>query len=1625
MPKPDFLKPGEKLNKNNILQLCRPLKARATRQVADLPTEIDKYYDDIERIIEEEKLHYLINLMAPKMKPAYAHNFALSVNIGEEQLRTNALDSYLDLVNEYAPEGEEKQEVIALINEARRDPLILKIDVADRVRQLLPEEHEDKVLTTDVCFIPPTFILRRFDEFLVIMQQNLSNQELEEIGDKVNAFKSKYEYAYTDDITKTLYDDETADLISKLNNEKMVDGKALNDDEIREYEEALMRANALFGEPKIDLDGMVLQKNNLDAAIDNDQTKDYGDRLRNMGYDPDVVRHVSDRNLGPHHVIVEGKEEAFNTLKNGMEITFSNESKAGIKEILTKLHEFGYDHDGIAGEQGTKVYGLKALYDAGLRYKEAISSPDENVRKNAIKYAKEVYDADKNMQTLLKLIDKHMPVTRDNLSYPGNVDSLRTDLMPPEYRLDYIRVSHLANLYSLANMIEEKHWNLDDFLNNPMHFLRDYYKNDYLDKADPVKMNEGLTGDDLIFSIGRYSITKNVDNMLMGGGRIVEGLVDCEKDPELRKRNAAIYKAFSDTIFEPYNTAYGFRENVARNKNLDSIIINPNIKFQDLKIKTFNGETLKFDEPENRRFDEIKYIKDRTESLSELRDRINLSILKYMKNEIELGIAQNKPGVMYINSESYVNLTQKALAKILTARREERDDPAYGELETLLRNKGFYVQGLLEEVNENGKYRDYMIVKNTNSHPIRFGNTVFNPTHFDNGNKYRNTLDEFDRYKTEAKARIKTELANFMTTQKGINADIRNAYQRYTSALNKYNNEIRKVYGANYKGEVDNSRSEKLMDAFTKKNEFLNEFNRIKGRALESIEERVREGRVPLSYYEDRRLQVENNDYKDIPPLFRTDKPYTMDQYIKIKHPNDYEMLSNEEKQIIFNSYKKEIEKMENDFFSRKFLISKGLTPNRNETFVIQKFRNNDVERQEFSERELEADLIGLSAIDIVTKNIADEETNFDEIKYLREKNQEIAEFKKTIDEKLLSYIKEYKEALNNKEALRALPKINEVMDVFQKTTLKYLMTVGEADKLNPVYKELRNFITDGNGYANKLIQEENNKIDARNHQRVQQAHDQIMNQQEQNGQINMGNLEDKLTYKMADLGSNDNEINKYTNVFKEFETYYKNAIKNNEYEVPYELQMQESIINQSLLREFKAYNRLVSEHDRIELNNADPTKPRIITDVDFPTRIRNTETAIKNYKNIAKERLCNSYRRGLITEEYFKERFKRLDNNNLILPELFSANKLQSMDDYVKTKYPNDYKDLSKEEKTQIYNRYKLEAEENRRQFILNKFLIEKGLTKFNKPTCDVYEAFKAEHERQENLAREGHEEVLIQRANDLNRVNEQIQKRRDLEIHENEDNDKAFEELVHDKLVPDFGDIEEIKNEEDEDIIEEYKENLEYKGQFDEMESYQNQREYIADIISGKNDEMIDPFAKWIESLRNVIKSKMGEEAYNEEHLDEKYAYDYKKDDFAYWFDTNISSLDTLLGGRIKSIFREATNNLEDMWKAKFEKSILEMPEYEKYFPDCFKDKEDVITKNPDNKKNNIIENNNNQGNNKKNNIDEISIDEDSKDIIEDSFMNRVYNAMKKENEDDEIDDIVNDVFDKVNELENNKKI
>jgi hypothetical protein len=216
------------------------------------------------------------------------------------------------------------------------------------------------------------------------------------------------------------------------------------------------------------------------------------------------------------------------------------------------------------------------------------------------------------------------------------------------------------------------------------------------------------------------------------------------------------------------------------------------------------------------------------------------------------------------------------------------------------------------------------------------------------------------------------------------------------------------------------------------------------------------------------------------------------------------------------------------------------------------------------------------------------------------------------------------------------------------------------------------------------------------------------------------------------------------------------------------------------------------------------------------------------------KAQLLNDFRAGRIPEDYLNKRNEQLDNGkfNDNLPKMFEADQLKSKKDYLEEYAkrfadPDDFNELSKEEKNELYQRYVDNANRTKEQFIMQKYLEkEKKLNKLDKKT--IAERIAAEDKRlammekaygdktKAGVAKENkvEEKADVKKENAIEQV---VIDENEPELNEKEKSEEKVEvkdeEKIEEKVIGDDGG-ERVEIDLDDDVVEVNNDMLNFDG-------------------------------------------------------------------------------------------------------------------------------------------------------------------------------------------------------------------
>ena len=988
----------------------------------------------------------------------------------------------------------------------------------------------------------------------------------------------------------------------------------------------------------------------------------------------------------------------------------------------------------------------------------------------------------------------------------------------------------------------------------------------------------------------------------------MEELVYLDKDKARRAHNNAVSQLFFKSISNPYHAMESKRDNTANLANLDILLINPNAKFEDLGVHYYDAKRMKIIGDNYNQCDEIQYLRERNETLTEFKDRLNETILKYMKLEIDNMRKSNSINSMYITSDKLVKFAQQAALKALVVRRGEEKDPAYKELKDFVTNKKTYIKKLIDTIPNNPKYQDYMEVKRVADKPITIGGHEYSCINNIKGNGFLNVLEGYDIYKRNRMNDVKDEVGQFIRSEERNITKLRKLYKTFTDAEKDYQKAIKKVYGNDYKGEIDNSNT-RLAKAFVLKNNAYREYIKLKEADFNIVTNMTRSGSIPLSYYRDRKAQYDNDNYKDIPPLFRSERTISKSDYIKSYFKEeDYKNFSSEEKDVLYNRYKDLSSQLEHNFFSRDYLASRDITPVLAEHIDIANI-NVDNSILENNVRE---------------KILNNKDNN--EIQSIRDKYKSIEEYKEGLDKDLTEYLKSYNDSRGNIEDRFGKNELKAVVDVAQRITMEYLLINPNLDKNSDAYKGLVNFVVDGNKYLDSLIEIENSKILASavvNHLKEDELEDdadELESESEdniittttkkdkvvENDAIKKERLsrntifsavdqskvrENQLNFKMADTNISDYDINKYGTELFEFENFM-NKYQDN-YQLPSDVAGNEFLIN-------------------VELSQANKNVFRLKYQGAGDVAIREAEAKLKSIKERAKNELKGYVKDALAPEDYVKERIRKIDNNDFTTTPVILGEHNIRKEDYLTTTLTGKYYEYNDEQKDKFYNDYINELKIDRRQFFLRNFLIARGIN--------------------ERHVEEEKEEEVVANIRDNESSKESISL------------DESSVELMN--KIKDELDREDEKNEliNDNDINTNIKEKVKDTSIIEDPFNIRAVKDEVNRMNKQESDKVL---TAWVNSLKDVTMKRLGDIHYQAQGFDEVFKFDTRLKSFDRWMRDNIDKFDEAFNEDLPKVFSEATGKLDYNTQAKFNDEMQDHRDFYKYF-DHLKDiKDDYVEK------------------------------------------------------------------------------
>lgn len=421
------------------------------------------------------------------------------------------------------------------------------------------------------------------------------------------------------------------------------------------------------------------------------------------------------------YTVEDNNQKEFQKLRN-REIVLSQNVKENIKYIFNLMEKYGYTNDGLVGEKGDKVYGLKN-YVAKLdnikvfldkaKTEEGLS---ELERVEALTGVDELLAEKAHVDNLLSVIHNKFPVNGDNAMFPDNLDCAREAILPTEWRRDIAGVSTLNGLYTIVNFVKTNDIKIDDFLNHPIKYINKYYEEKVYAKLDPNQSLKGKTGIDALMHMLTDPYRLIPEEVFHGIGRMVETLA--KLDPNVKNLGQNLSASY---IVSKLGGNLGDAERryflPTMKNNLDRFfyVKEPLENASILTYPTYDPKHCRM--IRNDYFDEVEYIQNDTRTLAEFKADLDKNIVKALQKTFE-GSIKDDFEIESFNPENVLVSALNAATKYLIVHGQEVDTPAYNELKDFTENSKNYLKNLVDNAIENKEFN----IKFADGQPFKFVN---------------------------------------------------------------------------------------------------------------------------------------------------------------------------------------------------------------------------------------------------------------------------------------------------------------------------------------------------------------------------------------------------------------------------------------------------------------------------------------------------------------------------------------------------------------------------------------------------------------------------------------------------------------------------------------------------------------------------------------------------------------------------------------------------------------------------------------------------------------------------------------------------------------------------------------
>ena len=588
------------------------------------------------------------------------------------------------------------------------------------------------------------------------------------------------------------------------------------------------------------------------AKEENQHLNDYFETLESGEYRG--IRSVNDKHYGDLNMINVFTDEK-------IKMVFSEDRKNSLRKVLNYMREknmLSADQAAV-GDQGSKVYGFKRIYDAHNKLVSLLESDDLA----AIRSAREEYQTQiENMRGLYKMVKEEFNLNVNMMLQ--NIISYRESWVPNEFKNDVVCNAWVNGIFNLSATLEHNNVTLEEMFENPNKAFFNILKRS-AETAMPSATLGNKSNAEAIHIMA--SGQKTGEYTAMGLGRNMEFLQALSYGTDAYEQNSlaqmliqsyAIYITGQMTIGSTLVAKDYLKANAAETMS-NMILINPADRNLDklCAVPKLNTSATEVVQP----FSSMDYITSHNINPTELIERMKSTV-----SELES-----------IKANIYENLPQKGRTNVKAMSPTVLRDAVYGAQMAAYKyllvhpapSEGFMTESEFESLK--------MIAEDPLS---AFGNSIS----ADTKKAIEKSKSPLVAFVTDGQGKFdaaRTEAREAEQAYANNTADLRKRFATLSKQLNKG------------KGNVEAIREDY--------NRVETELNALKEAELKRLDKAYTDGKLPKTYYELRRLDVENGKLDNTVPFSASECPKFSKFKAQYKEELSRKELTLEEVQVFYD----------------------------------------------------------------------------------------------------------------------------------------------------------------------------------------------------------------------------------------------------------------------------------------------------------------------------------------------------------------------------------------------------------------------------------------------------------------------------------------------------------------------------------------------------------------------------------------------------------------------------------------------------------------------------------------------------------------------------------------------------